>query len=44
MFKKIFIAAGLIMVFTGCAATVPMAKPEKDAQAKKLARFKSGYH
>ena len=36
MFKKLFIAAGITLTLIGCASTVPMATPEKDAQAKKF--------
>jgi hypothetical protein len=36
MFKKLFIAAGITLTLVGCASTVPMATPDKDAQAKKF--------
>lgn len=36
MFKKILIAASFALTLVGCASTVPMATPEKDAQAKQF--------
>ena len=36
MFKKLLIAAGITLTLVGCASTVPMATPAKDAQAKQF--------
>lgn len=36
MFKKLFIVATIALTLVGCAATVPMESPAKDAQAKQF--------
>jgi hypothetical protein len=36
MFKKILIVAAITLSLVGCASTVPMATPAKDAQAKQF--------